>query len=113
MFKGRTQLGLQVLQQIIEATAEDQNITVAQIAENTKKSESFIEQIVSVLKNENLIVGMRGPGGGYSMTADADGWRYKGITIFDFSIMFYPFHDHGLEFISDKFLDTGLGELLV
>ena len=113
MFKSKVQLGLEVLQEIIEATQNNTNITVAQIAENTGKSDSFIEQIVSVLRCEGLIIGVRGPGGGYLLSKDEDGnYYYLSVSIIQFYEYFYP-GDEGPTFLSNDFITTKLSKLLV
>ena len=113
MFKSKTQLGLQILQEIIEAKQNNTNITVDQIAENTGKSNSFIEQIVSVLVREGLIIGIRGPGGGYLLAKDEDGnYYYLVISIIQFCEFFYP-EDEDPTFLSNDFITTKLSKLLV
>ena len=93
MFKSKTALALQILSAIHIATDHDERITVDQLAELTDKSNSFIEQIVSVLRANELIQGHRGPGGGYTCTVGTiRGYRftYQQLGLEYFASMFYP-----------------------
>ena len=113
MFKGKVQLGLQVLNAIAVETKNDKKITVAQIADITGKSDSFVEQIVSILRCEGLIIGVRGPGGGYLLAKDEDSnYYYLSVSIIQLYESFYP-EDEDQTFLSNDFITTKLSKLLV
>ncbi len=50
----------------------DGPVTLKSIAENQGISLSYLEQLFSMLRRGNLVVGARGPGGGYLLARDAD-----------------------------------------
>lgn len=43
------------------------NITIDELSKETDYSVSYIEQIIGILRKHGLVVGIRGPGGGYRM----------------------------------------------
>ncbi|MEE9447131.1 MAG: Rrf2 family transcriptional regulator [Arenicellales bacterium] len=47
-------------------------ITLRNIAENQKISLSYLEQLFAKLRKQELVKGMRGPGGGYRLSRSAD-----------------------------------------
>lgn len=51
---------------------ESEAITLRQIAENQKISLSYLEQLFAKLRRNDLVKGMRGPGGGYQLARSAD-----------------------------------------
>lgn len=51
---------------------EKESVTLRNIAENQKISLSYLEQLFAKLRKQDLVKGMRGPGGGYRLARDAD-----------------------------------------
>ena len=49
-----------------------ESVTLRNIAENQKISLSYLEQLFAKLRKQELVKGMRGPGGGYRLARDAD-----------------------------------------
>ena len=49
-----------------------ESVTLRNIAENQKISLSYLEQLFAKLRKQDLVKGMRGPGGGYRLARDAD-----------------------------------------
>jgi len=49
----------------------DGPVTLKSIADNQGISKAFLEQLFSKLRRHNLVVGARGPGGGYQLARDA------------------------------------------
>lgn len=47
-------------------------VTLADISENQNISLSYLEQLFASLRNQGLVRGVRGPGGGYYLARDAD-----------------------------------------
>lgn len=47
-------------------------VTLKSIADNQGISLAYLEQLFSMLRRRNLVVGTRGPGGGYQLARDAD-----------------------------------------
>jgi len=47
-------------------------VTLADISENQGISLSYLEQLFARLKKNNLVVGLRGPGGGYRLSRHPD-----------------------------------------
>jgi len=50
----------------------DESVTLRNIAENQKISLSYLEQLFAKLRKQDLVKGMRGPGGGYRLARSAD-----------------------------------------
>ncbi len=48
------------------------SVTLRNIAENQKISLSYLEQLFAKLRKQDLVKGMRGPGGGYRLARNAD-----------------------------------------
>lgn len=51
---------------------DNESVTLRAIAENQKISLSYLEQLFAKLRKQNLVKGMRGPGGGYRLARSAD-----------------------------------------
>lgn len=101
MFKSKTNLGLHILHTMHTTITDDVRITVDQIAEQTGKSTSFIEQTIAVLRANQLVQGHRGPGGGYTLeSGDPRGYEYQTVSMIRFNQMFYP-EDVGFEYLSN------------
>lgn len=49
-----------------------ESVTLRNIAENQKISLSYLEQLFAKLRKQDLVKGMRGPGGGYRLARSAD-----------------------------------------
>lgn len=49
----------------------DEPVTVHEICKSRGISESYLEQILRLLKTQGLVEGLRGPGGGYRLTRRA------------------------------------------
>lgn len=49
------------------AVKYDEIVSISQIAESTKTSEAYLEQLMAILKKADLIVSVRGAGGGYKL----------------------------------------------
>jgi len=50
----------------------NETVTLRNIAENQKISLSYLEQLFAKLRKQDLVKGMRGPGGGYRLSRSAD-----------------------------------------
>ena len=50
----------------------DGPVTLKSIAENQGISLAYLEQLFSMLRRRDLVVGVRGPGGGYVLARDVD-----------------------------------------
>ena len=51
---------------------DNESVTLRNIAENQKISLSYLEQLFAKLRKQDLVKGMRGPGGGYRLARNAD-----------------------------------------
>jgi Rrf2 family iron-sulfur cluster assembly transcriptional regulator len=51
---------------------DQESVTLRNIAENQKISLSYLEQLFAKLRKNDLVKGMRGPGGGYRLARSAD-----------------------------------------
>jgi len=49
---------------------ENKPITLAELTEQQGISTSYLEQLLASLRDSNLVVGVRGPGGGYRIAGD-------------------------------------------
>ena len=49
------------------AVKYDEVVSIAQIAESTRTSEAYLEQLMAILKKSGLIISVRGAGGGYRL----------------------------------------------
>ncbi len=45
----------------------DEVVSISHIAESTKTSEAYLEQLMAILKKADLIISVRGAGGGYKL----------------------------------------------
>lgn len=100
MLKSRTMLALEILS-ALGKTAPDTRTTVMDIAVQTNRSESFIEQIMSVLRTHELVIGYKGPHGGYSLVFGC------GATLWELHHMMYPNSER------PKFIDDDLNDLTI
>ena len=68
----KTRYGLRALIHIAEETANDEDklIRIKEISENQKLSVQYLEQILFKLKKSAIIVGKRGPNGGYRLNKE-------------------------------------------
>lgn len=68
----KTRYGLRALIHIAEETANDEDklIRIKEISENQKLSVQYLEQILFKLKKSGIIVGKRGPNGGYRLNKE-------------------------------------------
>lgn len=64
--KGR--YSLKIMLDICKHHNEDRYITLKEIAEHTGISEKYLESIVKILVRNDLLLGLRGKGGGYKLT---------------------------------------------
>ncbi len=66
----KTRYGLRALIYIAEETANDEEklVRIKEISENQKLSVQYLEQILFKLKKSKIIVGKRGPNGGYRLS---------------------------------------------
>ena len=113
LFKSRINLGLQILHHLKPASDDLNALTVAQLAEKTGKSASFIEQIMVYLVTMGLVDSKRGPGGGYMLSICAGGgaYEYEYKSIESFSVDFYP--DEGYdEHLINGFAMLKLSEII-
>lgn len=53
------------------ALKQNQVLSIMQIAQSTNVSEAYLEQLMAILRKANLIVSVRGAGGGYTLARDA------------------------------------------
>lgn len=51
---------------------EEDSVTLRQIAEKQKISLSYLEQLFAKLRKNNLVKGVRGPGGGYTLARNVN-----------------------------------------
>ena len=68
----KTRYGLRALIHIDEETANDEDklVRIKEISENQKLSVQYLEQILFKLKKSGIIVGKRGPNGGYRLNKE-------------------------------------------
>ena len=66
--KGR--YALRVMLNLAEREGEDRYIPLKEIAEREEISEKYLEAIVKLLVSKNLLIGLRGKGGGYRLSKD-------------------------------------------
>jgi rrf2 family protein (putative transcriptional regulator) len=68
----KTRYGLRALIHIAEETANDEDklVRIKEISENQKLSVQYLEQILFKLKKSGIIVGKRGPNGGYRLNKE-------------------------------------------
>ena len=68
----KTRYGLRALIYIAEETANDEEklVRIKEISENQKLSVQYLEQILFKLKKSGIIVGKRGPNGGYRLNKE-------------------------------------------
>ncbi len=59
------------LHAMIFLARKEASATVAEIAENERIPRKFLEQILSALKTRGLVIGKRGPTGGYQLARPA------------------------------------------
>ena len=64
--KGR--YSLKIMLDICKNHSENEYITLKEIAEHTDISEKYLESIVKILVRNDLLLGLRGKGGGYKLT---------------------------------------------
>ena len=59
---------------MVDITANERAgpMTLSQIADNQHISLAYLEQLFAQLKNAGLVIGLRGPGGGYKLAHPAD-----------------------------------------
>ena len=109
MLKSKVMLGLQVLRQMREA---EERVTVLNTAADLDKGESNIEQVFSVLRKAGLVVGKRGPGGGYTLVKNESGeWRFTEMSIAEFTRAFYPYDAEHI--LMHDFVSTPLAEVIL
>ena len=68
----KTRYGLRALIHIAEETANDEDklVRIKEISENQKLSVQYLEQILFKLKKSGIMVGKRGPNGGYRLNKE-------------------------------------------
>ena len=68
----KTRYGLRALIHIAEETANDEDklVRIKEISENQKLSVQYLEEILFKLKKSGIIVGKRGPNGGYRLNKE-------------------------------------------
>ena len=95
----KTRYGLRALIHIAEETANDEDklVRIKEISENQKLSVQYLEQILFKLKKSGIIVGKRGPNGGYRLNKEPKDISI--LEIFKSSISLF--------FNSDIFLPPG------
>ena len=64
MISGRCMLALAACVELAERTAPT---PISEISERLGASVSYLEQIFAQLKNSGIVMGIRGPGGGYAL----------------------------------------------
>jgi Rrf2 family protein len=75
--KGR--YGIRALLDLAIHASKDTVVTLASIAERQKISEGYLEQVISLLRKANIVTGIKGPQGGYMLSAPADKIRIKQV----------------------------------
>ncbi|MCM1042913.1 MAG: Rrf2 family transcriptional regulator [Corallococcus sp.] len=66
----KSRYGIYVL---VELTKNcDSYITVSELAKKTNVTEKYLEQILAILKKNNLVIAARGAGGGYCLADKAE-----------------------------------------
>lgn len=67
----RSKYGLRAICYLAEN--EDKGyISVSEISTNLNLSENYLEQLIRLLKKENIVKSARGPKGGYKLVKDID-----------------------------------------
>ena len=93
LFKSKVNLALRILRYMTERTVEGGVATVIEMSTELDASMSYVEQVVSVLRDNSLVKGKRGPGGGYVLLRDtakrAKPFTYANISILDLTCMLY------------------------
>lgn len=71
----KTRYGLRALIYIAEETINDEEklVRIKEISENQKLSVQYLEQILFKLKKSGIIIGKRGPNGGYRLNKTPEG----------------------------------------
>ena len=86
--------------------------TLADIAHEVNISLSYAEQLARVLSGNNLIAGVRGPGGGQKLEMNATGntYEYCHISILEFTEMFYS--SANINYVSKDFSEITLASII-
>ena len=64
----RSRYGLKVCQLLGEEYAPDKSLPLPYIAQKLSLSEPYLEQLMSILKKDGIVVSVRGAGGGYYLS---------------------------------------------
>lgn len=64
----RSRYGLKVCQLLAEEYEENKSLALPYIAEKLLLSEPYLEQLVALLKKDNIVCSVRGAGGGYFLS---------------------------------------------
>jgi Rrf2 family protein len=75
--KGR--YGIRALLDLAIHASKDTVVTLASIAERQKISEGYLEQVISLLRKANIVTGIKGPQGGYMLSAPANKIKVKQV----------------------------------
>lgn len=109
---------LAILAHMEKTRKPDELVTVAELVEEVDISCSYIEQIMRVLRDEELVVATRGRNGGYQLALVGDTtlpeYRYK--TLQELHMAFYPESSdlHPMQPLwADGFQKLDIGTLLV
>ena len=67
----RARYALRMMLTIARYSGPDERVSLKQVADKTKISRRYMEQLAIALKNSDLIVGITGKGGGYRLSRPA------------------------------------------
>ena len=108
MFKGKVIIALQILQYM---RTKGDLVVLENVARAINISDSYAEQLFSVLRKSGLVKGIRGPGGGYFLETTKKGaLMFEDVTLIDFSELFYP--DDNNDVLSKWFSGLTLDEVV-
>lgn len=68
----KARYGLYVAVELVKRYYDSDCVTVAQLAEATGVTEKYLEQIVALMKRQNIVTSTRGANGGYKLTDSPD-----------------------------------------
>lgn len=109
MLKSKIAIALQILTHMNKTAGF---VTVLDLATELRCSGSYVETVISVLSKARLVEGKRGPGGGYVLTLNEDGWYvYSTTPLRHLAEMLYD-QDSGGDMLSPVFADMPLRKVL-
>ena len=64
----RSRYGLKICQLLAEEYSPNESLALPYIAEKLSLSEAYLEQLMALLKKDNIVCSIRGAGGGYYLS---------------------------------------------